>query len=455
MLVCCESPTLFCLSYAQGPSQRYISMDGNYFSPPNPLPHKEDDDRESALAEVAEHVKPHVDEATSPQLKEGEEWGTPTEFHSVEQQTNAVASLGWGLVHKGADLAKAILGSLTDSEHEGRLSELAEHLKHLETPSSAAAVEHEQPLDKLRACQGYLAMLRRQLKKTLDTEALCRATAAKAIQPHAVAELTFTDQLFQDCVWIEGSMVGKRIVKTRKMMTSLVDQETGERLEDGAILEELPKFTQMSADASDAIANLVIEELSELFARPDRSVSSTLAELLVAHRQDQEDTEGRGAASYWFLHHRKSKDTTWASFISQNIIDLVAFAFCEMHYAAEDLHRFGRECAGWAQREEREDASIIVEMVAKQHADALKANTKALAALEEALTIVVELFPEEEGTMPFEPIRVGQGVDYMYVNSDVQIVETEHGKVAVEVGDRHDREHHAQATSGHEHIKSV
>lgn len=358
-------------------------------------------------------------------MESEEEGGTPTEFHGVQQHAAAIASLGWGLLHKGAEVANSILSA--DGVERG-LADVAKQLK------EGTSADTEQPLETLRACKGYLDMLRRQTKTSIDDAAIPRVTAASFIKPGSVLQLNYSDELYQDCVWVEGSSVGQRIVAARKLHTSLVDERTGRRLEGAAILEVLPKFQQIAWYACNAVARIVMEELAEIFARPSRSLSSTLADLLTAHRRDLVDSDDRGAAQYWFLHHRNAVDTTWASFVSRNIMDLVAFAVCEMHHAVEELNRFGHECNVWANHEHRRVDSGIIEDVA--------ASANAKAMLEESLAIVVSVFPQVEGTMPFEPIRIGQGIDY--VRDDVKIVETECGTLLVAVGDRHDRVHHGE-----------
>lgn len=385
----------------------------------------------------------------SPDRREGDEDWAPTELRFVGKQTQALASLGWGIMERGAGMALSLLGEEEGSPMQSRQStgreeglfEVASHLRHAEAPQSVAAISDEHPLEKLRACRGYLGMLRRQLNNVVDDNAASRVEAAATIIPRAIAELDYSDDLYQDCVWVEGSMVGRRIVTTRKMLTTPLDEETGDRLEDGAIVEALPKFKQMSSDACDAIARMVVEELAEIFARPSRSLNSSLAELLIAHREDQDDTDDRGAAAYWFLHHRKSdrKSQAWALNVAKNVVDLSVFAFCEMHHGADALCKLAQEGAAWARRTDHPDARAIKELSMTVRGECLSSNVDAIVMLEEALEIVLSLFPEVEGTMPMEPLRIGQAIEY--VQNDVEQVETEHGNVLVEAADRHSREH--------------
>lgn len=408
----------------------------------------------SSSAEVTTPAPREVPEEegseASPQSPDGEggAWA-PTELRFVGKQTQALASLGWGIVERGAGMALSLLGEeesgspaqrRQSTEREEGLFEVASHLKQTETPQSVAATADEHPLEKLRACRGYLGMLRRQLNATVDDTAPSRSAAAKTIFPGAIAELDYSEDLLQNCVWVEGTMVGRRIVTTRKLLTSPLDEETGERLEDDALVAALPKFKQMSSDACDAIARMVAEELAETFARPSRSLNSTLAELLIAHRADQDDTEDRGAAAYWFLRRQGSEDALALS-VAKSVVDLTVFAFCEMHHGADALCKLAQEGAAWARRTEHPDAKAIKEQSMTVRGECLSSNVEAIVLLEEALEIVLSLFPEVEGVLPLEPLRMGQPLDFVR-HDDVQTVETEVGEVEVETADRHSRTHH-------------
>jgi hypothetical protein len=406
---------------------------------------------DAASPVVAPTRESNDDPGASPLSPDREGDWAPTELRFVGKQTQALASLGWGIVERGAAMTLSLLGEEEGSPQQGRrqstereegLFEVASHLKQTETPKSIAGTADEHPLEKLRACRGYLGMLRRQLNITVNDSAGPRMVASKTIAPGAIAELDYSEDLFQDCMWVEGSMVGRRIVTSRKLLSSPLDEETGERLQDEAIVAALPKFKQMATDACDAIARMVAEELAETFARPSRSLNSTLAELLIAHREEQEDAEDRGAAAYWFLHHR-SATPGLALNVSKNVVDLTLFAFCEMHHAADALCKLAQEGAAWARRTDHADAKAIKEQSMTVRGECLSSNVEAIVMLEEALEIVLSLFPEEEGVMPLEPLRMGQPLEFVKHNEDVQIVETEAGEVEVETADRHSREHHS------------
>ncbi|CUG94043.1 Hypothetical protein, putative [Bodo saltans] len=398
-----------------------------------------------------------IEDDGSPQSPDRGEEGAwaPTELRFVGKQTQALASLGWGIVEKGAAMTLSLLGEEEGSpeqqrrqstEREEGLFEVASHLKQTEAPQSVAATADEHPLEKLRACRGYLGMLRRQLNTTVDDTAAPRVVASQTIVPSAIAELDYSEDLFQDCMWVEGSMVGRRIVTTRKLLSSPLDEESGERLEDAAIVAALPKFKQMSTDACDAIARMVAEELAETFARPSRSLNSTLSELLLAHRAEQDDVEDRGAAAYWFLHQRVATPGL-ALNVAKNVVDLTIFAFCEMHHAADALCKLAQEGAAWARRTDHADAKAIKEQSMTVRGECLSSNVEAIVMLEEVLEIVLSLFPQDEGAMPLEPLRMGQPLEFVVSQSSaVQIVETEVGEVEVESADRHSRAHHARIT---------
>eukprot|EP00331_Platyophrya_macrostoma_P010837 CAMPEP_0176429920 /NCGR_PEP_ID=MMETSP0127-20121128/13970_1 /TAXON_ID=938130 /ORGANISM="Platyophrya macrostoma, Strain WH" /LENGTH=495 /DNA_ID=CAMNT_0017811761 /DNA_START=26 /DNA_END=1513 /DNA_ORIENTATION=- len=385
---------------------------------------------------------------------DGEEDWAPTELRFVGQQTQQLASLGWGLVEKGAGIALSLLGDDTDSGSPQRssadtsaLDELAQNAKAIDGESAAAAAKvsansDEHPLMKLRACRGYLGMLRRQSHASESDEnaAVARQTAARIIQPRAVAEWDFSDELRSNCVWVEGTMVGRRMVTTRQLLTAPVDPETGDMLEGERVVAVLPEFQRMSQEACDAIARMVMEELADIFARPSRNLESSLADLLVARRGEQADEAEQGVTAYWFLHKGSDANATGQTLSEQTaaaVMALATFAFCEMHQAGSSLSQVAQECAAWARRTEHPDAKIIKEKCMTVRGECLSANVDALVMLEEALEIVVSIFPAIEGTLPFEPLRIGQPIEY--IRGETVLMETEHGEVQVQALDRHTR----------------
>lgn len=393
----------------------------------------------SRETQSAEHQEALVESSPTAQSGDENENWAPTELRFVGKQTQHLATFGWGLVEKGAGMALSLLGEEESSPSKGAvaaLDELAGNLKVIEAPSSGAtAVAEEHPLEKLRSCRGYLGMLRRQAGAGTDPQV--SLAAERIVVPRAIAELDFTAELDADTAWVGGSVVGRRMVTARTLLSTPLDPETGAPLEGRAIVDALPEFKRMASEACDTLARMVLEEIADVLARPSRDLNSTLAELLTAHRGEQAD-EDRGLQAYWFMHKRTSPSgLTLAEHTLLNIVDLVNFAFCEMHRAATTLCQVAQECASWARRNEQPDAAKIKEECMTARGECLSSNVDALVMLEEALEIVVSIFPTAEGTMPFEPMRIGQPMEY--IRDNVVVIETEHGEVSVSAGDRHSR----------------
>lgn len=418
-------------------------------------PQREDAQR-SSVAEAAPQQTEVPPVTGSPQRPEGEGDWVPTELRFVEKQTVQLASFGWGLVEKGAGIAMSLLGEDEAAEKDTTLAEVARHAKEVEPVAiaeTAVAPTEEHPLVRLRACRGYLGMLRRQAGKSDADDGVAKKLARTLIVPRAVTELDFSEDLDVGTNWVAVTMIGRRIVTTRKMLTNPLDEE-GEPLKEMEVVAALPEFKRMSVEACEAVARMVIEELAELLARPSRDASTTLAQTMLSHRKDTADEED-DVRDLWFLHRRQHSAAVSMSLtehVAQNIVDLVNFAFCEMHKAAADLCSLAQECATWARKTDHPDAKSIKELSMTVRGECLSSNVDALVALEEALEIVLAVFPDEEGTLPLEPLKMGAPIEY--VRDDTVVIETEQGEIAVQSLDRHERPHHdEEAHTTAEHTK--
>lgn len=407
---------------------------------------------------------------------DGSSWA-PSELRFVGRHTGKFA--GW-LVEKSAGVALSLMGEEDDgntSNHpkrnvsnasddqtkESALSDLAQAARTVDSacetrnvdgdPSSAAKKTTETPLAVLRACRGYLGMLKRQQQD--DSSSSATASSSRPISVNEIesilllsfpSEFDFSEELDRECSWIASTTTGEAIELIRKeqSVSALVERSTGAPLHGESAIASLDRFPTLCTDLCDQICEVVVSELAKLFARPNRQLSSTLHDLLAERRHDEGEEEllhGRPTAK-WYLHRRTDAhgvhlNLTAAEHLAKNVMDLVSFALCEMHRGCESVCKVIQDAAAWARRSNHPETKPIKEQSMRTRGECLSANVNAVVQLEEALEITKMIFPSLEGVAPLEPLQVGQPMEF--VRDPTVTVATEHGNTVVVAGDRHER----------------